>query len=543
MQITDRLYEEKQALFYMCLLQLLISICTLGAAWQLSRVISDVFLNGISLNAAAADMGMLLFLLLIKALLQYPLKRQLCVFSSELQFQIRQKLHRSLAVQTVPDNKLQLLAVETTEALDKLSTAILPQILSLAVLMPLFLLTIAFMDWQSALIMLVTLPIAPILLALIGHKTKAAALEQWEKLGTLTAAFKDMLAGIITLKLFRQEVAQGERLSENSRDFSAASMKVLQLAFVSSFTLELITTLTIAILAVSIGLRLLYGEMSFSIAFFMLLLLPEFYRPLRQGGIAFHAAAEVHTAWKTLQNTIETGRSDLRRGARDELRVPPDISVHELSFTYPEAPLPTLQDISARFPANKVTCICGTSGAGKTTLLKVLAGLLSPQQGSVLFSGKKLADMAKESRQKLISYIPQAPHIFQGTLGENISLFDCGKKEDIAEKINGALKSAGLSLSPDTSIGEGGQGLSNGQLHRLGLARAFYQDKPVVLLDEPTVGLEPAEEKELLNTLDDFSRHRTVIVISHREAVRKWADTEIAIEAGTAVPAEEVRHE
>ena len=156
---------------------------------------------------------------------------------------------------------------------------------------------------------------------------------------------------------------------------------------------------------------------------------------------------------------------------------------------------------------------------------------------------KKLADMAKESRQKLISYIPQAPHIFQGTLGENISLFDCGKKEDIAEKINGALKSAGLSLSPDTSIGEGGQGLSNGQLHRLGLARAFYQDKPVVLLDEPTVGLEPAEEKELLNTLDDFSRHRTVIVISHREAVRKWADTEIAIEAGTAVPAGEVRHE
>ena len=541
MRITDVLYNEKQAVFFLCLLQLFVSICTIGAAWQLSRVVCDVFLQNLSLNAAAPNIGLLLFFLLTRIILQYLLNNRLHSFASRLQLKIRKKLHRCLIMQAIPSDRLQLLAVETTDALDKISSSILPQLLSILVLMPLILILIFFTDLQSAVIVLVTLPIAPILLALIGHKTKSATLDQWRKLARLTASFRDMLAGIITIKIFRQEKTNGQRLMKNSRAFTDASMKVLRIAFMSSFALELITTLTIAILSVSIGLRLLYGETDFTTAFFLLLLLPEFYRPLRQGGTAFHAAADVSTARKALQETIDV--SDVSSGQRtdDTLQIPPEITVQGLSFTYPGAPLPVLHNINLFFPAQNITCICGTSGIGKTTLLKLLAGLLPADNGCILFNDKNLAGFALESRQKIITYVPQMPHIFQGTLSDNISMFE--HASDNVTKIKEILAYIGLSLPYNTVLGAGGQALSNGQCHRLGLARAFYQDRPVVLLDEPTAGLEPAEEQELLEKLSEFARRKTLIVISHRDAVRKWADREIQLEAVMSAPSVEVQYE
>jgi ATP-binding cassette subfamily C protein CydD/ATP-binding cassette subfamily C protein CydCD len=202
MRITDVLYNEKQAVFFLCLLQLFVSICTIGAAWQLSRVVCDVFLQNLSLNAAAPNIGLLLFFLLTRIILQYMLNNRLHSFASRLQLKIRKKLHRCLIMQAIPSDRLQLLAIETTDALDKISSSILPQLLSILVLMPLILILIFFTDLQSAVIVLVTLPIAPILLALIGHKTKSATLDQWRKLARLTASFRDMLAGIITIKIF-----------------------------------------------------------------------------------------------------------------------------------------------------------------------------------------------------------------------------------------------------------------------------------------------------------------------------------------------------
>ncbi len=524
----------------LCLLHLLGTVVTLGIAWQLSRVVNLVFLQDASCYAAATDLGLLLFLLLLKALLKYPFSRQLNSISATLQLKIRKKLHYALIDQAIDSDKMQLLGIESVGALDKLCTVILPQALSFIILMPLILVVIAFMDWWSALIMFITLPIAPILLALVGKKTKAATIVQWQELGNLTAAFKDMLAGIISLKIFRQESKQGMRLSQLSHQFTDATMKVLRLAFVSSFTIELITTLTIAILAVSIGLGLLYGTMNFQTAFFMLLLLPEFYLPLRQSGMAFHAVMDVKTAWSNIQEVI--GKQPVEvSGHQEPVRIPPGIQLSKVSFSYPGAPLPTLQDVSMAFPAMSTTCVYGTSGIGKTTLLRVMAGLLEPQSGNVMLEDKPLRDISRESRHKLITYIPQIPRVFQGTLAENICLF-AGEEVD-ASRIKRAIMGAGLAMKPDTCLGAGGQGLSNGQVHRLGLARAIYQDRPLVLMDEPTAGLEPAEEQEILKVLDDFSRRRTMIIISHHNAVRSWAAHAVDLEDNLAASMQEVPYE
>ena len=518
---------KKQALITTCLLQLIISFFTLGIAWQLNQAVFDVFINNDYSNTAVT-LGLLLFFLLVKSLLTFCLKKTLHNSSQHLQMTVRQRLHQCIGYHALPSHRLQLLALDSVKALDKIFIFIAPPILSLIFLLPIILITILYLDPWSALIMMITLPIAPILLWFIGHMTRRATVDQWKQLDELTLAFKDTLAGIISLKIFRQENRQKSHLATLSHLFSQASLKVLRLAFISSFTIELITTLTIAILAVSIGFRLLYGEISFQLAFFLLLLLPEFYQPLRQSGMAFHAYIDVKTAWKNLQEIFHQPNQSTTEH-QDTLRLPPGVHLTNASFTYPDAPLPTLENLSLDFPAGSITCIYGTSGMGKTTLLKLLAGLLQPQTGHVQLEDKELKQISLDSRHKLITYVPQSPHVFQGSLADNICLFErASYTDEMLLKITQIINDVGLHLSPDTPLGAGGLNLSHGERQRIGLARALYQNRPLVLLDEPTAGLEPEEEQEILQLLSRFSKGKTIIVVSHHQTVRQWAD--IAIE-------------
>jgi ATP-binding cassette subfamily C protein CydD/ATP-binding cassette subfamily C protein CydCD len=518
----------KQALIAPCLLQLLISFCILGTAWQLSQVVCDVFINQ-DYHHTAVSLGLLFFFLLVKALLTFFLNKALNNSSQQVQSTLRQRLHQGAGHQSIPGHRLQILALDSVGTIDKLFTLIAPPLLSISLSLPIILMTVLYLDPWSALIMMVTLPIVPLLLWLIGQMTRRATLEQWKQLEELTFAFKDTLAGMVSLKIFRQENQQKSHLAALGHLFSRASLKVLRLAFISSFALELITTLTIAILAVAIGFRLLYGEMDFQRAFCLLLLLPEFYQPLRQSGMMFHGIIDVRTAWAQLQQVVDQhGQAGTEQ--HDTLRLPPKILLSNISFTYPGAPLPTLDKLSLAFPAGSITCLYGTSGMGKSTLLKLVAGLLTPQTGRICLEDKDLANIALDSRHRLITYIPQSPHVFQGSLADNICLFaTTAYTEEMRRKITHIINAVGLHLSPNTPLGAGGQGLSHGERQRLGLARALYQNRPVVLLDEPTAGLEPREEQELLQLLSRFAKGKTIIVISHHRALRQWADTAIEV--------------
>ena len=509
------------------------------AAWEFSRTVSCVFLEHVSVMEAAPHFAVLLFSMLAKyfaALGEASLCRKL---SHEERLRIRRNIHEAILKETEGGRharNFQTLVFDSVDSLDSLFCQVLPLAISAVVLLPLCFLAMLPLDLPTAALFLLTLPIAPLLLWLIGRVTKESSQRQWKELARLQADFAELLQGLFTLKAFRQEHSQKISLQEICHSFSETSLKVLQIAFVSSFALELITTLSIALIAVSIGLRLLAGHMEFDIAFFALLLAPEFYRPLRQGGTAFHIFMECRTAWENIRSVLHAAEEDPRPRRKDRIQHPPVVHVDGLSFCYAGRNHPVLQDLSFRLPAGSFTVLEGSSGSGKSTLLKVIGGLLTPARGHIFLDGFPVEEIAPEDRPRHIAYVPQEPYVFSASLRANATLF-CMRED---ARIKRALQQAGLgswlSALPeglDTVLGNGGMGLSNGQRHRLGLARAILSDAPVLLLDEITAGLDETTEQAILAFLKDFSCRRTVLFASHRPAVLRAFPNSLRLDGGT----------
>lgn len=542
--LYSALHRDAQARRRLILTELLHALAVLGACGAASLAIDQVFLEKGSLSTTAPVL-LVLFVMLgalhFIGLWQSRLQQSL---SGAVRKDVREKLHaRLLSKEGQTDQRftreLLPLALESTDALDAWYTRVLPVVLGIAVTMPCLLLAAFLVDPMTGLLMLVTVPIAPFLLYLIGRVTREASEAQWRAMNRFSAGLAEILRALPTLKLFARERAERQRVRGLSEDFAGAALRVLQLSFVSAFALELITTLAIAIIAVSIGLRLLYGQLTFSAAFFVLLLTPEFYQPLRLSGTAFHSGMIAHTAQTALLKTSSVAPAT--RGVSVVGTIAPKgvqvaqvslspsstreaIAVHGLSFRYPGSPLPLLSGIQFTVPKSSLTVLAGPSGCGKTTLLRLLAGLLRPESGHI-------------ARAAACSYVPQEPHLYNATLFENITLF----QQDCSEQaVHRALKALCLSEWTETlpqglatPLGEGGQSLSQGQRKRLGLARALVQDRPLILLDEPTAALDEATAatiREVLLSLKASGRH-TLFVISHDERLQAAADTLLDLDA------------
>lgn len=526
--LYSALYRDARARRRLILTELLHALAVLGACGAASLAIDQVFLGKGSLSTTAPVL-LVLFVMLgalhFIGLWQSRLQQSL---SGAVRKDVREKLHaRLLSKEGQTDQRftreLLPLALESTDALDAWYTRVLPVVLGIAITMPCLLLAAFLVDPMTGLLMLVTVPIAPFLLYLIGRVTREASEAQWRAMNRFSAGLAEILRALPTLKLFARERAERQRVRGLSEDFAGAALRVLQLSFVSAFALELITTLAIAIIAVSIGLRLLYGQLTFTAAFFVLLLTPEFYQPLRLSGTAFHSGMTAHTAESSLVASASQGVKV------DQTSLSPSsprgaIAVHDLSFRYPGSPLPLLSGIQFTVPKSSLTVLAGPSGCGKTTLLRLLAGLLTPESGQI-------------TRADALSYVPQEPHLYNATLFENITLFQQGYDEASVRK---ALKALCLSKWTEalpqglmTPLGEGGQSLSQGQRKRLGLARALVQDRPLILLDEPTAALDErtaATIREVLLSLKASGRH-TLFVISHDERLQAAADTVLDLDA------------
>jgi len=431
------------------------------------------------------------------------------------------------------------LATRGVDALDDYFSRYLPQ-LGLAVVVPVAVLArIVTEDWVSAAIIVGTLPLIPVFMVLIGWATQSRMDRQWRLLSRLSGHFLDVVAGLPTLKVFGRAKAQAESIRRITGEYRQATMRTLRIAFISSFALELLATLSVALVAVTIGMRLVHGEMDLYVGLVILVLAPEAYLPLRQVGAQYHAAAEGLAAAEEIFEVLETPAP-----------VPGTVAVAEggvafegVTVRYPGRSADAVTDVSFTVEPGETVALVGPSGAGKSTLLNALLGFVRPAAGRVLAGGVDLASADLEQWRSRIAWVPQRPHLYAGTIDENVRL---ARPDADDAAVHRALADAGalefveaLPAGTGTVLGEDGAGLSAGQRQRLALARAFLADRPVLLLDEPTAALDGETEAEVVAAVRRLAAGRTVLLVVHRPALLAVADRVVRLaEAEAPVPVE-----
>ncbi|PJN21843.1 thiol reductant ABC exporter subunit CydD [Kitasatospora sp. CB02891] len=428
--------------------------------------------------------------------------------------------------------ELATLATRGVDALDDYFARYLPQ-LALAVVVPLVVLArILGADWESAAIICVTLPLIPLFMILIGYATQARTDRQFAGLSRLSHHFLDVVAGLPTLKVFGRAKAQAAAIGRITEDYRRATLRTLRLAFVSSFALELLSTLSVALVAVSIGFRLVNGTLDLETGLLVLVLAPEVYLPLRQVGALYHSSAEGLAAAGKIFEVLETPLPGAgRRPAPPVAGV--DLRIEGLTVRHPGRAQDALHEVSLVVPAGRTTVLTGPSGAGKTTLVNAVLGFVRPDAGRVLIGDQPLADTDLASWHAQLAWVPQHPHLFAGTVAENVRL---ARPDATDTELAAALAAARVDFAdPGTRLAENGHGLSAGQRQRLALARALLADRPLLVLDEPTAHLDPVTEAALLETLGRLDR--TVLLITHRPALVALADHHVQLPGTPAVAA------
>ncbi|AEW95557.1 MULTISPECIES: thiol reductant ABC exporter subunit CydD [Streptomycetaceae] len=430
--------------------------------------------------------------------------------------------------------ELTTLALRGVDALDDYFARYLPQ-LGLAVVVPAAVLArIATADWESALIIVVTLPLIPVFMALIGWYTEARTKRQWRLLARLSGHFLDVVSGLPTLKVFGRAKAQAAAIRRITDDYRRATLSTLRVAFLSSFALELLATISVALVAVGVGFRLVGGELDLYTGLLVLVLAPEAYLPLRQVGAQYHAAAEGLAAADEVFAVLETPLREPGRQAVPDVRRA-ELSVERLSVTHPGRAVASLPETTFTVGAGETVAVTGPSGAGKTTLLGVLLGFTPATSGRIRIAGTDLTSLDPDGWRSQIAWVPQHPYLFAGTVAENVRL---ARPDATDDEVREALRDAhaldfvtSLPRGTDTRLGEDGAGLSAGQRQRLALARAFLADRPLLLLDEPTAGLDGETEGEIVEAVRRLARDRTVVLIVHRPALLAVADRIVRINA------------
>ncbi|RZE11558.1 thiol reductant ABC exporter subunit CydD [Streptomyces albidoflavus] len=431
------------------------------------------------------------------------------------------------------------LATRGVDALDDYFARYLPQ-LGLAVVVPVAVLArIVTEDWVSAAIIVVTLPLIPLFMALIGWATQSRMDRQWGLLSRLSGHFLDVVAGLPTLKIFGRAKAQAESIRRITHDYRRATLRTLRIAFLSSFALELLATLSVALVAVTIGMRLVHGDMDLYTGLVILVLAPEAYLPLRQVGAQYHAAAEGLAAAEEVFAVLETPVPHTGTQA------PPagGLAFEGVTVRYPGRDAPAVREAAFTVEPGETVALVGPSGCGKTTLLQAALGFVAPAEGRVTVGGTDLAEVDREQWHQRIAWVPQRPQLFAGTVAENVRLArpDASEVEvALALEQAGAWEFvAGLPAGAETELGEDGAGLSAGQRQRVALARAFLADRPVLLLDEPTASLDGASEEAVVEAVRRLAVGRTVLLVVHRPALLAVADRVVRLDEVTKAPAGE----
>jgi ATP-binding cassette subfamily C protein CydD len=432
------------------------------------------------------------------------------------------------------------LTTTATEGIEKLDVYVgryLPQVF-LSVLVPLMIAGyILPRDLSSAVLLLVTAPVIPVLMILIGGYAEEHTRRQWRTLARMGASFLDAMQGLTTLKVFGRSAEEGEKVAAASEEFRRRTMKVLRYAFLSGFVLEFMTAAAIGLVAVTLGVRVISGNMPFEVAFLVLLLAPEFYKPLRELGVHRHAGMEGSAAADRIFEILRTpARVRRGSGALDPASDGISIELSGVGYTYPESEEAALEEISLVLPAGTRTALVGRSGSGKSTLVNLLMRFVDPETGTIRANGVEITDLPAEAWRENLALVPQRPHLFHWSVLENIRL---ARPDASREEVERAAKLAGVEAfvrrlpgGYGTSVGERGVRLSGGEAQRIAIARAFLKDAPVLVMDEPTSGLDPESERLIRTALELLADGRTVLVVAHRLNTVYSADRIAVLDGG-----------
>jgi thiol reductant ABC exporter CydD subunit len=541
------------------------ALLIVAQAWLLADVVASAVIHGKGVAQLQSQLIALLCVVVARALRAWAAELAACRCSAQAKSQLRGALLERVAQLGLDSSRKQrtgelaLLATRGVDALDGYFSLYLPQLL-LAVIVPLVVLVAVFArDWVSGAIIVLTIPLVPLFMALVGAATRERMDRQLRTLQRLAGHFLDVVAGLPTLKVFGRAKAQAASIREISERYREMALSTLRVTFLSSLILELVATVSVALVAVAIGLRLLGGHLSLRTALFVLVLAPEAYLPLRQLGANYHASAEGMAAaeqvFAVLPHSGTGEQPPPRRSAHDEvpdLAAPrrgtryavPDLTTAEiaiegLTVSYPGRGEPALEDVSLSVAPGEMLALAGPSGSGKSTLLGVLLGLTAPTRGTVLIDDVGLDELDLDAWRSQIAWVPQRPHLFSASIAENVRI---GCRDASIERICGACSLVGLDEvvarlpdGLDTVLGEGGAGLSAGERQRVALARAFLRDAPLLLLDEPTANLDGQTEHEVLEAVRRIAHGCTVVLVAHRPALLRMADRVVTL--GAAEPA------
>ncbi len=427
---------------------------------------------------------------------------------------MRRELALAYAASSATSDTAFALLTRGVDALEIYVARYLPQLV-LAVLVPLGLGAFVLQrDWWSAIVLVVTIPLIPLFMTLIGWFTEGAVTRQYVAVGRITSVIEDLFNGLADLVIFDRAKAQASLIRRLGGDVATATMKMLRVSFISSFALELIATISVAIIALGIGLRLTNGQMELETGLMVLILAPDIYLPIRQVGTQFHAAVEGMEAWAQAQPMLNTS-------VERDVAFSSDVSALELRELETGYATALHEPLTRTLRAGSITAITGRSGSGKSTLLRTIAGLASPLAGTVEVGGVVVHTIRDSDWFPRVGYVPQDPWLGHGTVRDALRRGTDASDTDCQE----ALRVVGLcELDLETPIDDLGHGVSMGQRRRLALARYRIRRCELLLLDEPTAAVDAESEARILDLLELWRSEGAIIVaVAHRPALVKAA--------------------
>lgn len=514
-------------------------------AWLLSQVIARVFLEEAVLTEVEPELTALLVVIALRAAAAFTREVSAGSLSISVKGALRGKLFEHLlslgpaVLEGERSGELSTTLIQGIERLDAYFRQYLPQ-LALSALVPLLILVVVFpMDWVTGLVFVLTAPLIPLFMVLIAREAEKETERQWRLLSRLSAHFLDVLQGLTTLKRFGRSRHQANTIRSASESYAQATLRVLRIAFLSALVLELLATISTAIVAVQIGLRLMYARMAFADALFILVLAPEFYFPLRQLGASFHAGMDGMAAAARIFELLS--KAPPAPGRKSKFSLANGVRFEAVSFAYQDGARPSLNSVDFIIPAGRITALVGASGAGKTTVARLLLGFLQPDSGKILLGDLSLGQIDVRAWRQAAAWVPQFPYLFNASIEENIRLTVPGSSQaDVIKAARLANADAFIRSFPEgyqTLVGERGARLSGGQAQRIALARAFLKDSPFVVLDEPGANLDPESASLLRDALDRILAGRTALIIAHRLSTIQQADHVVLLDQGRVVQA------
>jgi ATP-binding cassette, subfamily C, bacterial CydD len=545
-RLLERAHEARTALAADAILGVLAALLVLAQAVLLADVAARSF-DGASLHAVRGPLLLLGAVVCGRAVAAWGFevvgRRAAGRILSRLRLDlVEHRLREEPAgLDGAESSELATVAVTGVDALEATFARYLPQIV-LAAIVPLAVLAlVASIDLTSAGIMLLTLPLVPVFMWLIGRYTENRAQERWQALAILAHHFADVVRGLPTLRAFNRAEAQAEQIDLVSDRYRVATMGTLRVAFLSGTVLELAATIGVALVAVTVGVRLTEGGIGFQAGLTMLVLAPELYLPIRNLAAQFHASADGAAVAGRLLDLSEPrspARVPTRRRAVPDLRTA-TVRLEHVTVRYEGRPQPALAEFDLELVAGETVALVGSSGAGKSTAASVLLRLVEPTAGHVLVDELDVATLSTQAWRRQLAWLPQRPSLLRASVANNVRLSDPAASD---EQVRAAAELAGaadfidaLPAGYETLVGDGGRPLSAGQVRRLALARVFLREAPLVILDEPTAHLDLESAGQVAAAIDSYRGRCTLLVISHSSELVARCDRVIQVEAGRTV--------